>query len=180
MAISKGAVKEMLNKYLLHTWIYMQFCSFQLYTTVKIKFIHGKDSVTLPKKSFQSLHNAKGLFNNMQKFNRLPYLQPHVQSCGFTKKINSESWDCLTMCKNFLIFNPMCKVVTLQKIISGFWDCLTICKNCLIFNHMCKVVGCGNKAECASCSAVYFIFDILQHSRWFWLVPCSFTFDLAA
>ena len=90
----------------------MQFCSFQLYTTVKIKFIHGKDSVTLP-----SLHNAKGLFNNMQKFNRLvtrvlPYLQPHVQSCGFTKKINSESSDCLTMCKNFLIFNPMCKVVT--------------------------------------------------------------------
>ena len=98
----------------------MQFCSFQLYTKVKIKFIHGKDSVTLPKKSFQSLHNVKGWFNNMQKFNRLvtrvlPYLQPHVQSCGFTKKINSESWDCLTMCKNFLIFNPMCKVVTLQK-----------------------------------------------------------------
>ena len=56
----------------------------------------------------------------MQKFNRLvtrvlPYLQPHVQSCGFTKKINSESWDCLTMCKKFFIFNPMCKVVTLQK-----------------------------------------------------------------
>ena len=55
------------------------------------QFIDGKDSVTLPKKSFQSLHNAKGLFNNMQKFNRLvtrvlPYLQPHVQSCGFTKK----------------------------------------------------------------------------------------------
>ena len=55
------------------------------------QFIDGKDSVTLPKKSFQSLHNAKGLFNNMQKFNSfvthvLPYLQPHVQSCGFTKK----------------------------------------------------------------------------------------------
>ena len=83
------------------------------------------------------------------------------------------------MWKKFFIFNPMCKVVTLQKIISGFWDCLTICKNCLIFNHMCKGVGCGHKSECASSSAVYFIFDILQHSRWFWLVPCSFTFDLA-
>ena len=79
------------------------------------QFIDGKDSVTLPKKSFQSLHNAKGLFNNMQKLNRLvkgalPYLQPHVQGCGFTKKIISDSSDRLTICKNFLyIFNHMCK-----------------------------------------------------------------------
>ena len=91
MAISKGAVKEMLNKYFLHTWIYMQFCSFQLYTTVKIKFIHGKDSVTLPKKSFQSLHNDKGLFNNMQKY-------------------ATDLWHV-----SFLIFNHKCKVVVLQK-----------------------------------------------------------------
>ena len=79
------------------------------------QFIDGKDSVTLPKKSFQSLHNAKGLFNNMQKFTCPSLSSTTCAKLWLYKKINSESWDCLTMCKNFLTFNPTCKVVTLQK-----------------------------------------------------------------
>ena len=107
MAISKGAAKEMLNKYSLHICIYITFDIdtfafhgiFYRYNFFHSSCIQQSKSNSImeriqslqQKKSFQSLYNAKGLFNNMQKLNRLvtgalPYLQPHVQGCGFTKK----------------------------------------------------------------------------------------------
>ena len=84
----------------------------------------------------------------MQKFNRLvtgvlPYLQPHVQSCVFTKKNHFRVLG---------LFNNMQKLPYLQSHVQGCGLCVVI------------------KAECGSCSAVYFIFDILWHSHWFWPV----------